>query len=492
MPDSGVTSDDSATARGGVPFSGIEVRQLLLALGLAAVLLFNQLQNEVLYSVDGVVYALLGKELAQRPLVQWAVLTWNGAPFFEHPHLTPWLLGLSEAVFGASTLSVLFPIAMLSVATVFLTYLLGRRLLDHRFGLLAATVLALTPEFIRGGRNPMLEPALMFFIALTVYLHVRSAEPGRFGTDTLLAGLSLGLALLAKGPPALLAVATIVAFQLAARTNSRALHRFRLPPGRAVLQLGALLLLAGAVVALVDVWHRALTGSSFVVHYVSQQLRFTVVEARGVERNDWTYYVGTFVRDWPWWPVVLAGPVVALRKRDGMAVPALAIGGALTVGTYLGFTLMAHKSEWYTAIHYVGSSLLAALALRHVLTEQLLARYYQRFVLGLTVPLLALSATAPSVFQQYGRPFEQFAEQAGAELGERVSGTMIADCVGLDPWRGPFFLRFYLGAGRADCTDAAARFELIDNRTATLAPGSRIVFAHHPFSLIERAGLPTP
>ena len=52
MPDSGVTADDSATARGGVPFSGIEVRQLLLALGLAAVLLFNQLQNEVLYSVD--------------------------------------------------------------------------------------------------------------------------------------------------------------------------------------------------------------------------------------------------------------------------------------------------------------------------------------------------------------------------------------------------------------------------------------------------------
>ena len=55
MPDSGVTADDSATARGGVPFSGIEVRQLLLALGLAAVLLFNQLQNEVLYTVDGVV-----------------------------------------------------------------------------------------------------------------------------------------------------------------------------------------------------------------------------------------------------------------------------------------------------------------------------------------------------------------------------------------------------------------------------------------------------
>jgi 4-amino-4-deoxy-L-arabinose transferase-like glycosyltransferase len=454
-------------------------------MGLAATLIFNQLQNEVLYSGDGPAYAVIGKELAHRPFVQWAVLTWNGIPVFEHPHLTPWLLGLSISLMGASTLAALMPVALLSLATVFLAYAVGRRLLDHDFGLLTATVLALTPEFIKGARNPMLEPALMFCIALAIYLHVRSTEPGRLIRDTVLSGLSLGLALLAKGPPALLAVAVIAFFQLAARAPG-ALARFRLRPRHAALQQAAMLTIAVAVVLSVDAWHRALTGSSFVAHYVAHQLQYTIVEGRGVARNNWTYYAGTFIHDWPWWPLVLAGGAVVAWKRDIEALPALVVGGAITAGTYAGFTLMVHKAEWYTAIHYVGSSMLAALALRPVFSPRLLAAHYRTFVLLITVPLLALSATAPSLFLEYGRPFERFAEHARSKVGEGLAGETVADCVGLDAWKGPFLLRFYLGAVRVDCADPSARFALIDHSTMVLAQGSRLVVSQDPFSIIER------
>ena len=143
-----------------------DVRHVLLLMFLAAVVLCGQIQNEVLYSVDGIVYALVGKELTLKPFSQWVILTWNGSPFYEHPHLTPWLLGASMKLFGVSTLTAILPIVLISLATVLLAYLLGRALLDHRLGLLAGTVLTLTPEFVRGGRNPMLEPALMFFIML--------------------------------------------------------------------------------------------------------------------------------------------------------------------------------------------------------------------------------------------------------------------------------------------------------------------------------------
>ena len=199
---------------------------------LAAVILCGQIQNEVLYSVDGIVYALVGKELTLKPISQWVILTWNGSPFYEHPHLTPWLLGASMKLFGVSTLTAILPIVLIALATVLLAYLLGRALLDHRLGLLAGTVMTLTPEFVRGGRNPMLEPALMFFIMLAVYFHVVATRPGRFLRNTILSGLSLGLAFLAKGPPAVLALAVIIAFQCAAHAFPDAFKGLMLPRRR--------------------------------------------------------------------------------------------------------------------------------------------------------------------------------------------------------------------------------------------------------------------
>jgi 4-amino-4-deoxy-L-arabinose transferase-like glycosyltransferase len=265
----------------------------------------------VLYSVDGVVYALVGKELTRKPLAQWVMMTWNGAPFYEHPHLTPWLLGASMKLLGASTLAAILPIVLMALATVLLAYLLGRDLLDHRLGLLAGTVITLTPEFVRGGRNPMLEPALMFFIMLAVYFHVVVTRPGRFLRNTILSGVSLGLALLAKGPPAVLALVVIIAFQSAAHAWPDTFKGFMLPRGRLLTHLLAIVLIATAIVTLMDLWQgvgrhlicRALRQPPTAIHDRRWPMR-----PQTVGRTD----LNTFVRDWPggrswllascWWP----------------------------------------------------------------------------------------------------------------------------------------------------------------------------------------------
>src|SRR4029453_13850827 len=108
------------------------------------------------------------------------------------------MLGVWMAMFGVSTTTAIIPIVLLSTLTVLLTYRLGRTLIDHRYGLLTATTLALTPQFVKGGRNPMLEPALMFFIMLTIYCSIRATGSTEY-SYTVLTGLSLGLAFLAKG-----------------------------------------------------------------------------------------------------------------------------------------------------------------------------------------------------------------------------------------------------------------------------------------------------
>lgn len=464
-----------------------DVRQLLVLLSLAAAILGGQIQQEVLYSVDGIVYALVGKELAGRPLSEWAVLTWYGAPFYEHPHLTPWILGACMKVFGASTLTAIMPIALVSLATVILTYWLGRRLIDHRFGLLAATVLTLTPQFVKGGRNPMLEPALMFFVMSTMCAHLAVTRADRFVRGSLFTGVCLGLAVLAKGPPALLAPAVIVAFQCMAHVRPNAFSGLRLTPSRLVVHVAILAVVASAMVALIDVWHYTIAGSSFAAHYVSHQLRVTVIEGRGAAANDWLFYARVFVRGWPWWPVALLGVALVAWRRDSRAAPALALAGLTTLGTFWGFSLIAHKADWYVGIHHVGSSLLAALALRYLLSDHVIERYYVKAGIGVLAPLLFLSATVPSLFLQFDRPFERFMERAGTELGGRLEGEVLADCVPVEPWRGPFFLRFYMGVQRVDCEDSSARVQLVDSRTYVGEQGQRLVFSQHPFAIVERA-----
>jgi len=481
--------NDASVAHGLAALTGTQRLDACGVTFLAAALLGNQLQHEVLYTVDGVVYALVGKELSVRPLSEWALLTWQGRPFFEHPHLTPWLLAASMKVLGVSTFSVLLPIVLLSVATVVLTYRLGLALLGHGFGLLAATVLALTPEFIRGGRNPMLEPALMFSVMLAVHSHVISTLPGRFVRGTVGVGVATGLALLAKGPPAVLALAVIAFFQAAARLFPTAFDGFALTARQCATQCGALVVVPAAMVLAVDLWYRHLTGTSFFGHYLGNQLQFTIVEGRGAVANDWTYYARTFVRDWPWWPFAVGGIALVVWRRDRVALPAATVGAGVTVGTYLGFSLMAHRAEWYVAIHHVGTSLLAALALRSLVPDRMLAAYFQRFVLAITLPLLTLSAIVPSLFLQYGRPLERFLDQAQTELGERLAGVPVADCIGLEPWKGPFLVAFYLGTTRTACGDPIARVKLVDTRRYVTGPGDTLVFSQQPFSLVSSPGV---
>jgi hypothetical protein len=101
--------------------------------------------------------------------------------------------------------------------------------------------------------------------------------------------------------------------------------------------------------------------------------------------------------------------------------------------------------------------------------------------------MLFLSATMPSLFLGYGRPFERFMEGARVELGASLQGEPLADCVLVEPWKGPFFLNFYLGVHKVECSDPTARFKLVDNRRYVTESGDRLMFSQQPFSIVERA-----
>ncbi|MES2514767.1 MAG: glycosyltransferase family 39 protein [Bacteroidota bacterium] len=135
-------------------------------------------------------------------------------PFWEKPPLFIWLQTMSMAVFGVNEFAARFPNALCGVFTLLILYKTGKELNDRKFGLIWTFVYASTllPHlFFKSG---IIDPWFNLFIYISVYNLVQHTNNpvGRSGYKTaIIAGFFLGLALLTKGPAALILVGLTVA-----------------------------------------------------------------------------------------------------------------------------------------------------------------------------------------------------------------------------------------------------------------------------------------
>ncbi len=153
-------------------------------------------------------------------------------PFWEKPPLFIWLQALSMNVFGVNEFAARFPNALCGVITLLVIYGTGKKLNDRRFGLTWAFVYASTllPHlFFKSG---IIDPWFNLLIYVSVfYLIQHTNNPvGKYGYKTaLLAGFFLGLALLTKGPAALILVGlTVTVFFILARFKKISSTKFLL------------------------------------------------------------------------------------------------------------------------------------------------------------------------------------------------------------------------------------------------------------------------
>ena len=134
-------------------------------------------------------------------------------PFWEKPPLFIWLQAMSMNVFGINEFAARFPNALCGVITLLVLYRTGKELNDRKFALTWVFVYASTllPHlFFKSG---IIDPWFNLFIYIAVYyliLHTNNPV-GKFGyRSAIIAGFFLGLALLTKGPAALLLVGLTV------------------------------------------------------------------------------------------------------------------------------------------------------------------------------------------------------------------------------------------------------------------------------------------
>jgi hypothetical protein len=128
-------------------------------------------------------------------------------PFWEKPPLFFWMQALSMKFFGINEFAARFPNAVIGILSLLLLYFIGKRLFDEKFGLIWALVYLgsfLPHLYFKSG---IIDPFFNFFIFLSLFFISKSISgtPDNKGFKyALLAGISIGLATLTKGPVGLL------------------------------------------------------------------------------------------------------------------------------------------------------------------------------------------------------------------------------------------------------------------------------------------------
>lgn len=160
--------------------------------------------------------------------------------------------------------------AAVGLATIYVTYELGKLLYDRRVGLIAAAFLCVMPYHVVVSRQVLLDVPMTFFATLTLYLVARFAASGR---PILLyaAGGTMGLSLISKETSFLLIGAAYAFFALAPEVRLR---------GRDIaLSLGVMLLVLSPYLLSVRLTGEGKTEQNYLVWQLFRR-----------PNHGWTFY----------------------------------------------------------------------------------------------------------------------------------------------------------------------------------------------------------
>jgi 4-amino-4-deoxy-L-arabinose transferase-like glycosyltransferase len=174
---------------------------------LAAILFIPFLGNVHLFDWDEVNFA----ESAREMLVtgDYFRVQINYQPFWEKPPLFFWLQALSMSVFGVNEFAARFPNAICGILSLTLLFQIGKQTFNPRFAWIWVLFMAgsFTPALYF--KTGIIDPWFNLFIFYAIWqlsLVSRKTEINLRTKRFLFIGISLGLAVLTKGPVALLVV----------------------------------------------------------------------------------------------------------------------------------------------------------------------------------------------------------------------------------------------------------------------------------------------
>ncbi|HEY9778175.1 MAG TPA: glycosyltransferase family 39 protein [Planktothrix sp.] len=245
--------------------------------------------------------------------------SFNYDPFYEKPILIYWLIIASQKLFGVSAWAGRLQAAVSGVLTVASLFALTRRFIGRRTAFASALILLSAPLFAVVGHLTLTDSMLTLFVSVATLCFFSRLHGG--GVNLLVvAYLCLGLAVLAKGPVALvLSGAPIVLYLFLSGKNSGETwgqflwsRLWRLHPAAGLL-----------LIALISLpWYiaecKATNGEFFQEFFIRQNLGRATGSVN--HQQAWYYYLPfLFGGFFPWWLFLAGAPrtVASIwRKRS--------------------------------------------------------------------------------------------------------------------------------------------------------------------------------
>jgi hypothetical protein len=287
----------------------------------------------------------------------WAVPQFNGLPYLDKPVLLFWMIAAVFRVVGVGEAAARLPSALAAIATVALTFDLGRLLLGRRRALLAATVLATSPIVLVYARLVIFDMLLTALVTAALCCLVRARVGGNGRLWLPLAGMAMGFATLTKGPVGI--AVPLLAWVAARGALPPSPNRSRIPVLTATIALLFVVVPWIAVVA----WERP----DFLHYAILDETLLRVTSPERFHRGAPFYFYGqTLAWALGVWGVALAVLVPSLVRRyraggHDAAVIAFAVRAAGAIVVF--FTLCASKRPHYILPALIPLSLLTAVGL---------------------------------------------------------------------------------------------------------------------------------
>jgi len=187
----------------------MRTKNFILITCLGALLFIPFLGSVHLFDWDEINFAESAREMLLTH--KYSFLQINFQPFTEKPPLFMWVQALSMSIFGVNEFAARLPNAIVGLITLLVIFNVGTRLKDEKFGWIwvLCYIGSFLPHFYF--KTGLIDPLFNLFIFLGIYQFVLLTQPQDNKPDqgikkAVLAGIFIGLAILTKGPVALLVV----------------------------------------------------------------------------------------------------------------------------------------------------------------------------------------------------------------------------------------------------------------------------------------------
>lgn len=322
------------------------------------------------------------------------------SPFWEKPPLFIWMQVLSMKAFGINEFAARFPNAICGIASLLLIFNIGKKLFNEHFGMWWVIIYAgsILPHFYF--RSGIIDPwfNLLMFVAIWFFIRLHATDEIISGKRRFLFsalwGVFTGLAILTKGPTALLIIGLVVSIaylpDLLHLLNIKSRFLKSLPVYKIRLSDISVFLLFTILIGGSWFLVQMLSGHSDMVwKFILYQVRLFTIPDAG-HGGHWSYHfivllVGVF-------PASLFA-LMRFRLKKDQQIAQRQFQGIMLILFWVVlilFTIVKTKIVHYSSLAYFPLTFLAALAIRDLLNGSLRWRKWLSVLLIVFASIFAI------------------------------------------------------------------------------------------------------